>query len=317
LIRYRPFTNRDPPALAAIWRSAPAGRGFYPAMTPALLDEYVLSKPYFDPQGLIVAEADGWPVGFVHAGFAPNADESQLALEEGIICVLRVRPDNANSEVPAGLLAQAEHYLLERGAKSIRACGSRTLAPFYLGLCGGSELRGVPDAASELQSLLMTAGYRAAGRFRVLHRDLGGFRPPVSRQQQQVRRRANVEVKRDHPTVTWWESCTLGGFDPVRFELAPRSGGPPLGSLLIWNMERFSQHWGVQAAGLVRLRTDPAQRRQGLATLLVAEAFRELQGESCLMVEAQIDADDPATGRLFGSLGFVEVETGTEFRKDG
>jgi ribosomal protein S18 acetylase RimI-like enzyme len=315
LIGYRPFTNRDPPALAAIWRSVPGGRGTFPAVTAGLLDEYVLSKPYFDPQGLIVAHAEGRPIGFVHAALGPNDDESDVGGDLGAVCVLKVRPDFWASEAPAGLLTRAEEYLARRKVRHIQALGSRFLAPFYLGLAGGSELRGVPESAADVQALLTQAGYEAVGRFRVLHRDLGGFRPAVNRQQQQVRRKADVVLHRDRPTFTWWESCTLGGFDPLRFELAAKGGGAPWGSVLVWNMERFSTTWGVQAAGLVRLRIDAGQRRQGLATCLVGEAFRVLQSEGCLLVEAQVDAGDAAADRLFATLGFVLVETGLQYQK--
>ncbi|MCE9556060.1 MAG: GNAT family N-acetyltransferase, partial [Planctomycetes bacterium] len=58
MITYRPFRNSDPPHLARIWRRQPPLRGRAPAMSAARFDELVLAKPYFDPQGLIIAEND-------------------------------------------------------------------------------------------------------------------------------------------------------------------------------------------------------------------------------------------------------------------
>jgi hypothetical protein len=51
LIRYRPFQNWDPPALAEIWRSQPPIRGRIQTVTPPLLEKYVFAKPWFDRHG--------------------------------------------------------------------------------------------------------------------------------------------------------------------------------------------------------------------------------------------------------------------------
>lgn len=74
MIHFRSFRNTDPPALCEIWRSQPPRRGLVSSLSPMLLDRYVLSKPYFDREGLIVAEDDDRPIGFAHAGFGPEID---------------------------------------------------------------------------------------------------------------------------------------------------------------------------------------------------------------------------------------------------
>jgi hypothetical protein len=48
LIRYRSFENWDPPALAEIWRTQPPLRGRMQAVTPPLLEQHVLAKPWFE-----------------------------------------------------------------------------------------------------------------------------------------------------------------------------------------------------------------------------------------------------------------------------
>ena len=53
-----------------------------------LLEQFVFSKPYFDPAGLIVALRDGRPVGFVHAGFGPNDEGTALSTEMGTTYLL-------------------------------------------------------------------------------------------------------------------------------------------------------------------------------------------------------------------------------------
>src|SRR6516164_4002050 len=95
VISFRSFRNTDPPALADVWNESHPTRSAYPLRTPAILERWVFSKPYFDPDGLIVAvdQADNDKVlGYILAGFGPNADLSALDRTNGVICSLAVRP---------------------------------------------------------------------------------------------------------------------------------------------------------------------------------------------------------------------------------
>src|SRR5690606_18937290 len=142
-IELRPFRNSDPPAIVEIWRSQPPQRGLMQPLTIANLESLVLSKPYFDAAGLIVACEAGRPVAFVHAGFGANGDETDLDHRLGTIYVLQARPAHRQTDTPARLLAAAEEYLTSRGSQVLYAGGIRPLNAFYLGLYGGSELPGV------------------------------------------------------------------------------------------------------------------------------------------------------------------------------
>src|SRR5436309_2328098 len=115
MLRLRRFRNDDPPKLAAIWNDAFTGRGTYPLRSLAPLERCVLSKPYFDPDGLIVAEDDGTPVGFVHAGFGANDQETACDRSRGVICAIAVRSTHRRRGIGSQLLRQAEEYLAARG----------------------------------------------------------------------------------------------------------------------------------------------------------------------------------------------------------
>jgi len=322
VIRYRPFINRDPPVLADIWRSQSDLRCALSPLTASALEETALAKPYFDRDGVLVAFDGERPVGFVHAGWGPNDDRANLDPGRGVIALLMVHGDYWESEVPRELLARGEAYLVERGAKEIQGPGGAWSNPFYLGLIGGSESLGVFDGEPRLRALFASAGYRAAGRFAALHLDLRSFRPAVSRQQMQLRRRAKIEAVIEPPAANWWEAClwpgTAGRFDsfpPTRYELTLRPGEPPVCSVVFWALEGCSQRWGTRAAGLIDLQTSLTLRRQGAATCLVSEAIRQLQSEGFSLIEAQVSLDNSVSLQLFRRLGFVESEQGTEFRK--
>ena len=159
-IGYRPFRNADPSALAEIWRSQPPERGLVQPMSADLFEHMVLSKPYFENQGLIVAVEGQRPVGFVHAAFGPSDDGQRLSTQLGVTCLVMVRLDYQRKGIGAELLARGEAYLRGRGAHVLYAGSIQPLNGFYLGLYGGSELPGVLDSAPRAQYLFKSQGYR-------------------------------------------------------------------------------------------------------------------------------------------------------------
>ena len=187
MISYRTYRNGDPPALVRIWGSAPAFRGWAQALTVDLFDDLVLSKPYFDPAGLIVAVEDDQPVGFVHAGFGPSQEKNSLDFRRGVISMLAVQSRPDEDEVAAKLLEAAETYLHEKKSELIIAIGAWSDCPFYLGLYGGSHLPGVLDADEQRQRYFTRAAYQQVDSVRLYERDLSDFRPLVDRNQHRAR----------------------------------------------------------------------------------------------------------------------------------
>jgi len=276
MLQYRSFCNTDPPVLASIWRSRRGQPGLLQPVSSDVLEQLVLAKPYFEYEGLIVARQEGRPVGFAHAGFGPNETEDRISTGLGVTCMVIVRPDCAEAEVAAGLLARCEAYLRGRGAKVLYGGGIRPLNPFYLGLYGGSELPGVLGSDAVACALYRRQGYREIDRTCIFHRGVEGFQAPVSRQQMQLRRSTVVEVTVDPPARSWWEACTTGDFDLTQFQLVPRGGGPPLARALLRNLEPTGAGGPARAAGVIELEIDAGYRRQGLATYLLVEVFRQL-----------------------------------------
>lgn len=316
MISYRAFQNSDPPALADIWRSQPAEHGRLQPMTAALLEQFVFSKPYFDRQGLIVAVDDDRPVGFAHAAFGPSEDERSLSRQLGLTCLIMVHPEYQRRGIGAELLARSEAYLTERGAEVIYGGGIAPLNGFYLGLYGGSELPGVLDSDAGEQRLFCAHGYREIDRIHVLERELAGFRAPVDRQQMQVRRRSSVQSVFDPPPNTWWQACAWCGLERTRFELSLRDVGRVVASAAFWSLEPLAGAWGVQAAGLIELEVAPEFRRQGIATFLLSDAFRQLQAQGVSLVQVQTMQRNAPALALYQKLGFQVVEQGAVFRKE-
>lgn len=316
MIRYRPFRNTDPPQLAEIWRAQPPLRGLMQPLSVSIFDRLVLSKPYFDRAGLIVATDDDRPVGFAHAGFGPTADEKDISTQRGVTCMLMVAPHAQHDDIARELLTQSEDYLIRRGAKVLYGGCIEPLNPYYLGLYGGSELPGVLATHTQLLELFRSAGYREAERTVIMHRQTAGFRPVVDRQQMQVRKNYRVDTTPDPPAETWWEACTIGQTERIRFELVPKTGGLPVAVATFWDIEPLASSWGVRAMGLMRMATLEATRRQGLATFLLGESLRQLQSQGIMQIELQCMQHNSAAVKLYTKHGFREVDQGVVLVKD-
>lgn len=315
MIRYRPFLNTDPPLLAEIWRSQPPLRGLAQGVSSSVLEHHVFSKTYFDRHGLIVAEEDGRVIGYVHAGFGPTADQKSLDNSIGVVSRLFVMPVAEREAIADELLRRGEEYLKTAGAKRIIALGYPPYQPFYLGLYGGSRLPGVLVGDQFADELFRRGGYEEVGRGKVMQCRLSAFRPPVNRKLMTIRRTYQMQPVVDPIPHTWWDACTLGSTDRTRFDLVPRTGGPPHGQVTFWDMEPISSSWGLHSMGMFDLHIDPSYRRQGLATFLIGESLRQLASQGITMVEIQTRIDDAPTMALCHSLGFSEVDEGIWLEK--
>jgi GNAT superfamily N-acetyltransferase len=313
---FRPFRNSDPPRLAEIWRNQPPQRGIMQPVSAALLEQLVFAKPYFDPEGLIIALADDTPVGFIHAGFGASDEQSAIDTDTGTTYLLMLRADRREATLADELLARAEEYLRGRGAKVIYAGGIRPQNAFYLGLYGGSELPGILASDPVAHQALRCRGYREIDRVHILQLELANYRPPFSREQRQLRRELSLTEIASPATASWWEACTRCAFERIHFVLAPVGGGGPMASVGFWDIEPLSTSWGAPTAGMLDLDVSPQRRRQGIATFLLSEAFQRLRSRGVLRIEAQAMQQNLAALALYEKLGFAKVDEGIVYRKE-
>ncbi len=315
MYQLRPILNTDPPQVAEIWNLQSEQRGLVRHVSPWVLERSIFARPYFDPEGFVVADAGEKLVGFVHAGFGPNEDEGQISTELGVTCMLMIRPEYFDSPLAQELLVAGEQYLKGRGAKVLYAGGVRPLNPFYLGLYGGSDLPGVLESDGGHLALYRASGYEEIDRVRVMQRRLEAFRPRVDRQQMQLGRQMQVQISYDPASGSWWDACLTCGLDRTRYELVARSGGPPLATATFWDMELFSASWSVRTLGLLDLAVDSRSRRNGFARYLLGEAFTRMRDEGVQQVEAQTMISNTPAYQLYRSLGLEEIDQGIVLRR--
>lgn len=314
-IHYRPFRNPDPPALVRIWNDCYTGRGaaFLNGTTP--LEHFVLSKPYFDPAGLILAEDAGTPVGFVHAGFGPDSSGQRLAHDRGVICALAVRPSHRRQGIGRQLLARAEAYLRGKGATVLLAGTRRPLDPYYWGLYGGSELAGILTSDLAAGPFLQANDYRPVERVLVLDRDLSNLPPMSDSRFPHLKRKYELRILPRPVSPTWYEEAVYSPLEMLEFQLQELASGQAAAKAKVWDMELFGWRWHQPSAGIIDLWVQEDRRRQGLAKFLVLQILRYLQDQFYSLVEGQSSADHPAALRLLEGLGFRQVDEGQVYRK--
>jgi GNAT superfamily N-acetyltransferase len=313
---FRPFCNSDPPRLVEIWRDQPPQRGLMQPVTAGLLEQLVFSKPYFEAAGLIVALVDEVPVGFVHAGFGANDEQSGISTDFGTTCQLMLREDHRTDDLADQLLTRSEAYLRDRGTKVIYAGGIRPMNGFYLGLYGGSELPGVLVTDPMLGAACSRNRYREIDRVIVMQLELTHFRASITRGQRQLRRELVSREVYCPPARSWWEAVTIGDFERLRFSLVAAGSDQPLAEVEFWDIEPLSSRWGIATAGMLDLRVATERRRQGLATYLLADAFERLRSRGIVLAEVQTMQQNESALALYEKLGFKKVDEGVVYRKE-
>ncbi len=315
VISYRTFRNNDPPALVAIWNEALTGRGAVRLSGSTPLEQQVLAIPYFDRDGLILAEDDGHVVGFAHAGFGPNEQQTALSHEPGVVCMVAVRPAQRRQGIGTELLRRCEAYLQQRGARAILAGPAPPNNPFYFGLYGGSDQPGFLVSDELAGPFLQHRGYETGAGTAVLQRQLqkplrlSDHRFVTCRQQYEI-------VAEEAPArPTWWQNCMLGMITPMELTLTDKKTGHTLAEAQITEMDTFSARWNQPAVGISHLNVEPESRRQGLGKFLMMQVLRFLQEQCFEIAEMQIASDNEAALLLAQQLGFEQVDTGRVYKK--
>ncbi len=317
MIHVRTFRNDDPPALARLWNAAVPTAVAAGPLRVHELDDHAFNPAVFEREGLIVAERDGRPVGFVHSGFGPDPSEPgrplRLDRSMGVVAMLVVEPGDDEAEVARGLVVQAERHLRTAGAQVLYGGGRFPLNPFYWGLYGGSEAAGVPSCHYQFSSALVSLGYEPVGTAVHLHFDLS--RPdPRDPRATLLRRLADLAVDEDPHFTSWWEDAALGDFHPTRVSLRLRPGGQEVARARTWDMSWFGRVDGRPRLGVYDVEVDAAHRRKGYARFLIGEILRSARARDFQIVEVQTLVDNDPALSFYQALDFEPIEQSTVFR---
>ena len=315
MLSFRPFLNGDIPSIVAIWKNHGPDPALAQEISADLFDRLVLSKLYFDRRGLIMALEDSEIVGFVHAGFGPNEDETELDTTRGVVSLLLTHADHSDPAIANGLLAQAENYLTDRGAITIAAIGLGELCPFYLGLYGSCDLPGIFESDTNRTNFFKQHAYHPNAQIFCFRKSISGFRPAPNRMFMQLRRSLKIEFASDPSARSWWDACTQGCLPQLSVTVRSVAAHEIFARALFWDMQTLTGAESRRSMGLSRLNiTDPAAP-PGTGEYLLEESFKQLQQQGIECVLAQCDKEDTARRILLESAGMEHYDTGNLWSK--
>lgn len=315
MIHYRSFRNSDPPSLVSLWNQSFAGSTAVQFRTSTPLEHFIFAKPYFDPAGLIVALEDGEVVGFAHAGFGPNAAQTALSHEVGVVCMIVVHPSHRRKGIGSELLRRGEGYLQSKGAQIICAGPMRPFNPFYFGLYGGADSPGFLTSDPGTELFLTRNGYRVEESCQVLHRTLSGAISTIDPRFMHLRRRFEIFFALQTGIVSWWQECVLGPLELLEFRVKERTTAQTVARATVWEMEGFTRRRNEASIGIVDLEVREDLRRQGLAKFLLTYLLLNIQEQYFTLAETQVPERNQTAIKLYQGLGFEKVDEGRIYRK--
>jgi ribosomal protein S18 acetylase RimI-like enzyme len=315
VIEYRSFHNSDPPRIVALWHAGQLGRGAAEGFTTDAFETLIFAQPYFERTGLIVACEGSSIVGFVHAGFGPNADETWLDRSCGVICAVLVHPNYRRQGIGRKLVALAEDYLRRAGARTLFAGAAAPRDPFYFGLYGGSQPAGFLQSDAALGLFFPALGYEQAERWLVYQRDMNRSSDPMSFRLATHRRKTQLLISDQTKRQTWWWITRFGRLESLQFLLVPKGGGQPLASLSVVGLDLYLRKWNERAVGLLDLQVESAERKKGYGQAILVEVCRRLKTELITKLEAHALDTDVAALAVLKSAAFEHVDTGIVYRR--
>lgn len=314
MFTFRPFRNSDPPHLLRIWADCAGKPGLIQPLTLPYLERSVLNKPYFDPNGLILAFDSDHPIGFGHAGFLPKeTEQGKLTLEEGITCMLMVSRECDQQAVAEELLTRCESYLMASGARTLYGGSPNPCHPFYLGLYGGFRLPGIILSDTLLTALFRNHGYDIVDeylRFQVHHE---GCRHLLDGEI--LSRFAGFRVQRtiDPAPVSWCEALCFCESEVIQYTLINPANEQRVARVRFCRLDP-NPHTRP-AFGLAEVRTAASWAGTGADLFLMEEALCAIWTEGVGIVEAQCSQKNATLAEALRTFGFQQCTSGVVYHK--
>ncbi len=310
MVEYRTFRNNDTPRLVAVWNESLINRGVPMLVNNTMLERYVLSKPIFDPKGLIIAESNGAVVGWAHAGMSLNPFNTQAV---GVVCLIAVRPAFRKQGVGSALLERAEQYLRGKGADVLQAGGHWPNNPFYMGLYGGAESPGFLVSDTLAEPFLLKRGYRIEQKIRVLQHVLDQPMKMFDARFMPLRQKFELQFGSPRRLLSSWHEEVYGYVDPLQFVLNDRQNDTWVARTLVWEMEAFSMHWRRPTVGVFDFEVNPPYRGQSVGRYFLSLIMKYIQEQFFTLVEIQLEETNQFGLDFLHSLEFQHVDTGQVF----
>jgi GNAT superfamily N-acetyltransferase len=250
--------------MTALYNAETAFEPHIAPLSPERFIQLVEQKPYFDPNGLLVAVGQGVVVGWVHACLAPGSegrhDPQQRIPRIRMLIFARTRLDVGNA-----LVIEATRWLASLGHEAVEAMHAKDGYPFYRGLWMGGEPM-CPATLPHLHMALETGGYHSTQESIFLAAQMSTPPPPASATVTLELTTGPAHMAHEAMSASW------AGFAPMR--TTAHLQGEEAGSIG-WVLQPHLDRLGAPCMNIWGLGVKEAFRRQGIASALVADAMRQ------------------------------------------
>lgn len=295
-------------AVVNFWNSCCYPHNRRSGITIDVLERQVFAKPFFDPNGFIIAWKGNKIVGLAHASFGFTDDYSAVDYSQGIIPLICYNDAPDVDAVLDALIVSCERHLVSKGATRIQIGTTYPHAPFYLGLFHSSDLSGVDLGESLLTSAASRHGYSITSSKSHFRRDLDNLDWASSSEFSQLRQRFSIQMEYCPTMSRWGEAIAMNGLVWSRFSLVELGQGVinaqrPAVQCALWVIDEDPETEMI-AVGLSQCQVNPEYRGQRLGLFILSEAIRRLVDQQVERVEVQVPDEWRSLITSLSSHGF-------------
>lgn len=237
MIHIRNFQNRDLPGLFDVWMTHWQAAQQNPPVTISILERAVLSRSFFDPTQLLVAESEGevvaWCQYFHDEGVSSTGRDSPQGTEKtATLSAICFRGD-AGLSACDHLFEEVQRRLAADGVAVLRVGPVRDDRNGYGGLAPIGHGIGIPVSDARTASLLSRQGCQLSRSFERLSVNTATYRPPVKRAFLQLRRQTRVDVQPLLPSEPR-QAAAMNHFDVEQHELIDHLKRTRLAQFGLW-----------------------------------------------------------------------------------
>jgi len=303
MLEIRPFSNSDLPRLAMLWVIHHSVHRAAPAVTPAIWEQAIASRHFFNPLQLLVATQGSVPLAWCQ-WFAGANRVAHLAA----VCF----DTSTEAEIAAKvLLAECQAQVATAGMTSLVVGVNKESRWGYQGLEPIGQGIGVDVADDRLNQLLEDSGFEERQRIDRWEVTTTDYRPAISREALVYRRGTRIEPI-SIPASAPSESAAMFHFDIRRYHLLPTLGSAPLATADLWlsdpDTHVMSTHQSILGASSSE--AADVQSREAAIRYLLSNLIPILAGKHIHTLHRCVATDDHDEATRLAALKFRRTGAG-------
>ncbi len=302
----RSFQNSDLPALQAVWNAHWSKFGPPPDVSVPVIEQAILSRTFFDPASLLLADIEGAVEAWCH--FSPASEDDTTAVISAI-CSTEAGTaacDQLLEVAESRIAATARQHILV-GPMCDDCSGYTGLPPVGCGI-------GIHQDDQRTITLLTSRGYTVQRSAQRLVVQTDSFRMPVSRDSLQLRRSSRTLVQTITPAADRLASA-MSHLDIERHTLVQAQTGAELAQVDFWFSDPEAQVMPPSIAIVDLAAVGAVDVFDAAQLFLIGSVIQSLSARRIRTVETAIDSDQVELIDQLARLQFRSQEQGMRWQK--